>query len=94
MVFIFECYSSLILLILNSVQYYRQARQKALHIIYPDISELDDDEPRAKGGSLNYPRPFSEPPSPAASRHTTPTSSRHGSDDEDEVDDEKEVSFM
>lgn len=74
--------------------YYRQARQKALHVIYPDINELEDDEPRAKGGSLNYPRPFSEPPSPAASRHTTPTSSRHGSDDEDEVDEEKELAEL
>lgn len=74
--------------------YYRQSRQKALHKLYPDVCEFEDDEPRARGGSLNYPRPFSEPPSPSASRHTTPTSSRHGSDDEDEVDEEKELAEL
>lgn len=42
-------------------------------------------------GRFNYPRPISEPPSPSSSRHTTPAASVHGSDDEDEVDDEKEV---
>lgn len=42
-------------------------------------------------GRFNYPRPISEPPSPSSSRHTTPAASVHGSDDEDEVDEEKEV---
>lgn len=76
-----------------TLQYYRQARQKAVRQVYPDFAE-DEEEIRARGGSISYPRPFSEPPSPAASRHTTPASSRHGSDDEDEVDDEKEVNHF
>lgn len=38
----------------------------------------------------NYPRPYSEPPSPSSSRPTTPGASVHGSDDED-IDDEREV---
>ncbi|XP_054259800.1 glycogen [starch] synthase-like [Macrosteles quadrilineatus] len=72
--------------------YYRQARQKACQVVYPDY--VDDDEEGMGGRTMNYPRPFSEPPSPAASRHTTPASSRHGSDDEDEVDDEKELAEL
>ncbi|PSN29113.1 Glycogen [starch] synthase [Blattella germanica] len=70
--------------------YYRQARIKALQKVYPDL-ELDDE---GLVGKFNYPRPISEPPSPSSSRHTTPAHSRHGSDDEeDEVDEEKEVSL-
>lgn len=73
-------------------QYYRKARQKACQLAYPD---MEDDDDEATGRSMNYPRPFSEPPSPSVSRHTTPASSRHGSDDEDdEVDEEKEVSML
>lgn len=67
--------------------YYRQARMKALQKVYSDL-DMDDD---ASVGRFNYPRPISEPPSPSSSRHTTPAASRHGSDDEDEVDDEKEL---
>ncbi|KAJ4443195.1 hypothetical protein ANN_04845 [Periplaneta americana] len=70
--------------------YYRQARMKALQKVYPDF-DLDDD---AYVGRFNYPRPISEPPSPSSSRHTTPAASRHGSDDEDEVDEEKEVTIV
>jgi glycogen(starch) synthase len=60
---------------------------KALHKVYSEL-DVDDD---ASVGKFNYPRPISEPPSPSSSRHTTPAASRHGSDDEDEVDEEKEV---
>ena len=60
---------------------------RALQKVYSDL-DLDDD---ASVGRFNYPRPISEPSSPSSSRHTTPAASRHGSDDEDEVDDEKEV---
>ncbi|KDR15979.1 glycogen [starch] synthase [Zootermopsis nevadensis] len=67
--------------------YYRQARMKALQKVYSDL-DLDDD---ASVGRFSYPRPISEPPSPSSSRHTTPAASRHGSDDEDEVDDEREL---
>uniref|UniRef100_A0A1B6BX67 Glycogen [starch] synthase n=2 Tax=Clastoptera arizonana TaxID=38151 RepID=A0A1B6BX67_9HEMI len=73
--------------------YYRQARQKAIRQVYPDMVD-EEVEIRARGGSISYPRPFSEPPSPAASRLTTPASSRHGSDDEDEVDEEKELAEL
>lgn len=67
--------------------YYRQARMRALRKVYSDL-DLDD---WASVGRFNYPRPISEPSSPSSSRHTTPAASRHGSDDEDEVDDEKEL---
>lgn len=67
--------------------YYRQARVKALQKVYPEL-DLDDDP---YVGKFNYPRPISEPPSPSSSRLTTPVASRHGSDDEDEVDEEKEL---
>jgi glycogen(starch) synthase len=60
---------------------------RALQKVYSDL-DLDDD---ASVGRFNYPRPISEPSSPSSSRHTTPAASRHGSDDEDEVDEEKEV---
>lgn len=69
--------------------YYRQARIKALCTVYP---ELESEFAEGNVGRLNYPRPISEPPSPSSSRHTTPAASVHGSDDEeDEVDDEKEL---
>ncbi|XP_012057060.1 PREDICTED: glycogen [starch] synthase [Atta cephalotes] len=68
--------------------YYRQARIKALTTLY---SELASEYAEGGIGRFNYPRPISEPPSPLSSRHTTPAASVHGSDDEDEVDDEKEL---
>lgn len=71
--------------------YYRQARQKALQSVYPDIPSLEEED---KVRVFNYPRPYSEPPSPSASRHTTPAGSRHGSDDEDEIDEEKELAEL
>ncbi|KAG8225796.1 hypothetical protein J437_LFUL005603 [Ladona fulva] len=67
--------------------YYRQARMKALHIVYPELAPADE----SGVGRFNYPRPISEPPSPTSSRATTPAPSIHGSDDEDEVDEEKEL---
>lgn len=72
------------------IQYYRQARIKALMTVYP---ELASEYAEGGVGRFSYPRPLSEPPSPSSSRHTTPAASVHGSDDEDEdeVDDEKEV---
>lgn len=41
----------------------------------------------------NYPRPYSEPPSPSNSRPTTPGASLHGSDDEG-IDEEREVTTL
>lgn len=70
------------------LQYYRQARIKALTTVYP---ELASEFAEGGVGRFSYPRPISEPPSPSSSRHTTPAASVHGSDEEDEVDDEKEV---
>uniref|UniRef100_A0A2P2I2F4 Glycogen [starch] synthase n=1 Tax=Hirondellea gigas TaxID=1518452 RepID=A0A2P2I2F4_9CRUS len=67
--------------------YYRQARQHALCEVYPDMKL----EEAGKGaGRINYPRPFSEPPSPSSSRATTPAPSEHGSD-EDSIDSEGEL---
>jgi glycogen synthase len=60
---------------------------KALKSVYPEIEE----EGCGDGGRFNYPRPISEPPSPSSSRVTTPAPSEHGSEEEDEVDEEKEV---
>uniref|UniRef100_A0A7R8VHF3 Glycogen [starch] synthase n=1 Tax=Timema douglasi TaxID=61478 RepID=A0A7R8VHF3_TIMDO len=68
--------------------YYRQARMKALHTLYPEMASEDDESSVRR---FNFPRPISEPPSPSTSRPTTPGGSLHGSDDEDEVDEEKEV---
>lgn len=69
-------------------QYYRQARQRALHIVFPELLEEEQDGI----GMVKYPRPYSEPPSPSSSRHTTPAASVHGSDDEsDSVDSEGEL---
>ncbi|XP_018318570.1 glycogen [starch] synthase [Agrilus planipennis] len=68
--------------------YYRQARQKALHTVFPDYKEEMENDI----GKFKYPRPLSEPPSPTSSRATTPAASVHGSDDEsDSVDEEKEL---
>ena len=39
-----------------------------------------------KSHRYNYPRPISEPPSPASSRATTPAPSQHASDVEDDDD--------
>lgn len=71
-------------------QYYREARIKALTAVYPELaSEVAEGR---YNRTFNYPRPLSEPPSPSSSRITTPAASVHGSDDEDdEVDEEKEV---
>lgn len=71
--------------------YYRQARAQALKVVYPDyVDELEVE----LGKRFSYPRPISEPPSPTHSRTTTPATSVHGSDDEDEVDDEKELAEL
>lgn len=81
--------------LLNSIdfsfdpQYYREARVKALKKLYPDY--VDETGTDFDSSNFNYPRPYSAPPSPSSSRHTTPHGSRPGSDDEDSVDDELEL---
>lgn len=83
-------FSQVVLYSLNKLlQYYRQARQHSLGVVYP---ELALEEEASGAGRLNYPRPLSEPPSPSSSRATTPAPSEHGSDDEDSIDSEAEVS--
>lgn len=71
------------------IQYYREARIKALQAVYPDY--VDEIGVEYVKSDFNYPRPYSAPPSPSSSRHTTPHGSQHGSDDEDSVDDELEL---
>lgn len=61
-----------------------------MQCVFPDMESFEE-EYKERRSSFSYPRPYSEPPSPSASRHTTPASSVHGSDEEDEVDEEKEV---
>lgn len=75
-----------------NLQYYREARVKALQAVYPDYVDESGVYYNMQN-NLNYPRPLSAPPSPTSSKHTTPHGSRHGSDDEDEdsVDDELEL---
>ncbi|XP_050302005.1 glycogen [starch] synthase [Anthonomus grandis grandis] len=67
--------------------YYRQARTQALLKLFPDyVDEIEN------VGTMKYPRPISEPPSPNSSHVTTPAASVHGSDDEgDSVDSEAEL---
>lgn len=71
--------------------YYRQARMKALRIVYPDFKDV------LENGidGMNFSRPYSEPPSPSSSKVTTPAASIHGSDDEgDSVDEEGELAEL
>jgi len=69
--------------------YYRQARLRALKCVYPDV-EVEEEPPKIR---YSYPRPISEPPSPASSRATTPAPSQHASDveDDDSHDSEQEA---
>ncbi|CAH1731175.1 glycogen [starch] synthase [Aphis gossypii] len=76
--------------------YYRQARLKALCQVFPDMFDKETEMlciTEASRRRYNYPRPYSEPPSPSSSRPTTPGASLHGSDDED-IDDERELAEL
>ncbi|KAE8745264.1 hypothetical protein FOCC_FOCC008056 [Frankliniella occidentalis] len=73
--------------------YYRQSRISALCKVYPELADTLDVSGNVN--NFNFPRPISEPPSPSSSRPTTPRGSVHGSDDEeDEVDEEKELAEL
>lgn len=51
--------------------FYRQARLLSMKTVYPDYCiNIDDfaENTRRDSGGFNYPRPFSEPPSPSTSR--------------------------
>merc|ERR1712233_181 len=54
--------------------YYRQARVLALSRVFPDYEDNAPYLPNA--GKLHYPRPISEPPSPASTRAPSPAGSR------------------
>lgn len=75
----------------SCLQYYRKARQLALHRTHPEI--LQEDTIASK---LKYPRPISEPPSPSTSRATTPAPSTPGSDNEsdEEANDQAELDAL
>ncbi len=60
---------------------------KALQSAFPDIAE-DEEQPLPR--KINFPKPISEPSSPASTRATTPTSSHPGSDDDASHDSEEE----
>uniref|UniRef100_A0A8C5FR95 Glycogen [starch] synthase n=1 Tax=Gadus morhua TaxID=8049 RepID=A0A8C5FR95_GADMO len=67
-------------------RFYVHARLLALSRAFPDKYEMD---PMAEG--FRYPRPYSVPPSPSASLHSTPHhSDAEDDDDEDEPYDEDE----
>ncbi|KAK9884179.1 hypothetical protein WA026_005134 [Henosepilachna vigintioctopunctata] len=71
--------------------YYRQARMRALKAVYSDFKDVMDNGI----DSMNFSRPYSEPPSPSSSKVTTPATSVHGSDDEgDSVDEEGELAEL
>lgn len=72
--------------------YYRQSRISALCKVYPELANTLEMGDNVK--NFNFPRPISAPPSPSSSRPTTPRGSIHGSDDEDEVDEEKELAEL
>ncbi|XP_072157939.1 glycogen [starch] synthase-like [Bemisia tabaci] len=78
----------------NLGSYYMEARNKALGIVYPDFKVEHEGEDAQRRRRFSYPRPYSEPPSPASSRPTTPAHSVHGSDEEDEVDEEQELAEL
>merc|ERR1719400_186772 len=57
--------------------YYRQARVMALQKLFPDF---EDKVPSLSyAARLSYPRPISEPPSPASTRAPSPAASRASS---------------
>jgi len=66
--------------------YYRQARMKALNMVFPEI----DAEEAAPSGRFSYPRPISEPPSPTSTRGPSPEASDAEEDDVDS-DEEREA---
>ena len=85
--------------------YYRQARVLALQRVFPDFEDKVPYLPNA--GKLHYPRPISEPPSPASTRAPSPAGSRDvsparshksihslGSEDELSHDSEEELDAL
>ncbi|XP_051247992.1 glycogen [starch] synthase, liver [Dicentrarchus labrax] len=70
-------------------RFYIQARHLALSRAFPDKFKMDPMAP-LKAEGFRYPRPYSVPPSPSASLHSTPHHSDVEDDDDDEPYDEDE----
>uniref|UniRef100_A0A8D0CPD2 Glycogen [starch] synthase n=1 Tax=Sander lucioperca TaxID=283035 RepID=A0A8D0CPD2_SANLU len=70
-------------------RFYIHARHLALNRAFPDKFKIDPMAPLKTEG-FRYPRPYSVPPSPSASIHSTPHHSDVEDDDDDEPYDEDE----
>ncbi|XP_071777837.1 glycogen [starch] synthase, liver [Centroberyx gerrardi] len=70
-------------------RFYIHARHLALSRAFPDKFKMDPMAPLKTEG-FRYPRPYSVPPSPSASLHSTPHHSDAEDEDEDESYDEDE----
>ncbi|XP_069544295.1 glycogen [starch] synthase, liver [Brachyistius frenatus] len=70
-------------------RFYIQARHLALSKAFPDKFQMDPMAPPKPEG-FRYPRPYSVPPSPSVSIHSTPHHSDVEDDDDDEPYDEDE----
>ncbi|XP_054480770.1 glycogen [starch] synthase, liver [Anoplopoma fimbria] len=70
-------------------RFYVHARHLALNRAFPDKFKMDPMAPLKEEG-FRYPRPYSVPPSPSASVHSTPHHSDVEDDDDDEPYDEDE----
>ncbi|XP_029318380.1 glycogen [starch] synthase, liver [Cottoperca gobio] len=69
-------------------RFYIHARHLALNRAFPDKFQMDPMAPLKTEG-FRYPRPYSVPPSPSASLHSTP----HHSDVEDDDDDDDDEPY-
>ncbi|XP_034529592.1 glycogen [starch] synthase, liver [Notolabrus celidotus] len=67
-------------------RFYINARRLALNRAFPDKFKMDPMAPLKTDG-FRYPRPYSVPPSPSASIHSTP----HHSDDDEPYDEDEEA---
>lgn len=70
-------------------RFYVNARHLTLSRAFPDKFKMDPMVP-LRGDGFRYPRPYSVPPSPSASIHSTPHHSDVEDDDDDEPYDEDE----
>ncbi|XP_071954887.1 glycogen [starch] synthase, muscle-like [Antedon mediterranea] len=61
--------------------YYRQARQLALHKVYPELFDVDEEDGPQP---FRFPRAASAPPSPTSSRASTPLGTPPASDDDED----------
>ncbi|KAL7370776.1 hypothetical protein ABVT39_010796 [Epinephelus coioides] len=71
-------------------RFYIHARHLALHRAFPDKFKIDPMAPMKTEG-FRYPRPYSVPPSPSASIHSTPHHSDVEDDDDEPYDEDEEA---